>query len=104
MGKRPKVAIIHQPWSFVEPPVRRADSIALWTDEVAHRLVRQCEVVCYARLGKGQTPEAEHDGVQYRRKSVSIDIWLRGGFALLDENGFGNVNKPFYASAWCYRQ
>ncbi len=104
MNRKLKIAIIHQPWSIVEPPVRSADSIALWTDEVAHRLVRECEVVCYARLGRDQTREAEHEGVQYRRRSVSIDKWLRGGFALLDEKGLGNANKPFYASAWCYRQ
>jgi glycosyltransferase involved in cell wall biosynthesis len=104
MNRKPKVAIIHQPWSVVEPPVRSTDSVALWTDEVAHRLVKHCEVTSYSRAWRGQKREREHEGIQYRRKSVSVDSWVRGGFGLLDEKGLRNARKPFYASQWCYRQ
>jgi len=84
--------------------VRSTDSVALWTDEVAHRLVKFCDVVCYSRIWKGQPVSGEHGGIQYRRKSVAADKWIRGGFALLDEKGLRNPRKPFYASPWCYRR
>src|SRR5690242_4532768 len=104
MARRPKIAIIHQPWSVVQPPVRSTDSVALWTDEVAHRLAKCCDVVTYSRRWAGQPDDGEHEGVQYRRESVSIDKWIRGGFTLLDEKGLRNQTSPFYASSWCYRQ
>lgn len=102
---RPRVAFIHQPWSVIDPPVRTADSIALWTDEVAHRLVGRCESVrCYARLWQDQAPTVTHGGVEYCRKSISLDRWLRGAVTLLDERGMRSPTWPFYASGWCYRQ
>jgi glycosyltransferase involved in cell wall biosynthesis len=100
-----KIAIINQPWSYVLPPVRSADSIALWTDEVAHRLVKQdCEVVFYSRVSKGEPRAMSHGGVVYRRVSVSLDRWLRAGLAQLDERGLKSPQKPFHASKWYYRQ
>jgi glycosyltransferase involved in cell wall biosynthesis len=100
-----KIAIINQPWSYVLPPVRSADSIALWTDEVAHRLAKQgCEVTFYSRLSKGEPRVLAHEGVVYRGESVSLDRWLRAGLAQLDERGFKSPQKPFYASKWYYRQ
>ena len=56
-----KIAIINQPWSHVLPPVRSADSIALWTDEVAHRLVKQdCWVAFYSRVTRGEPRVVSH--------------------------------------------
>lgn len=100
-----KIAIINQPWSYVYPPVRSGDSIALWTDEVAHRLVRQdCEVVFYSRICKGEPRVVAHGGVLYRRVSVSVDRWLRAGLERLDERGLKSSRKPFFASKWYYCQ
>ena len=100
-----KVAIINQPWSYVHPPVRAADSIALWSDEIAHRLVRQgCKVAFYSRICKGEPLIGMHQGVVYRRQSVSFDRWLRGGLALFDERGWKSPRKPFFASRWYYCQ
>lgn len=100
-----KIAIINQPWSYVRPPVRSADSIALWTDEVAHRLAKQgCEITFYSRLVKGEPRDLAHEGVVYRGESVSIDRWFRAGLAQLDERGVKSPRRPFYASKWYYRQ
>ena len=100
-----KVAIINQPWSYVHPPVRAADSIALWSDEIAHRLVRQgCKVTFYSRICKGEPLIGKHQGVVYRRQSVSFDRWLRAGLALFDERGLKSPRKPFFASRWYYCQ
>jgi hypothetical protein len=38
-GKTLKIAFVNQPWSVVVPPVEAADSIAIWTYQVARRLV-----------------------------------------------------------------
>ena len=100
-----KVAIINQPWSYVHPPVRAADSIALWSDEIARRLVKQgCKVTFYSRICKEEPLIGTHQGVVYRRQSVSFDRWLRAGLALFDERGLKSPRKPFFASRWYYCQ
>jgi glycosyltransferase involved in cell wall biosynthesis len=103
-SRRLRVAIIHQPWSCIEPPVTSADSIALWTDEVARRLASVCDVTCYSRLFGQQQAEQVVNGITYRRMSVSIDRWIRGAFEKLDEMGLRRAERPFYASTYCYRQ
>jgi spore coat protein SA len=102
--RRLRVAIVHQPWSRVDPPVTLADSIALWTDQVAQRLAQVCDVTCYCRLFAGQSPAQSVNGIEYRRFSVAIDRWVRGGFQKLDELGLRRKERPFYASSLCYRQ
>jgi glycosyltransferase involved in cell wall biosynthesis len=102
--RRLRVAIIHQPWSVIDPPVTSADSIALWTDQVAQRLAQVCDVTCYCRLFENQPAAQSVNGIEYRRFSVSIDRWIRGGFEKLDELGLRRKERPFYASALCYRQ
>ena len=98
------VAIIHQPWSCIEPPVKSADSIALWTDEVAQRLVKDCDVTCYSRAFGNQPAIQKVNGIEYRRVSVSIDRWVKAGMEKFDEWGLRNKSKPFYSSHLCYRQ
>jgi spore coat protein SA len=102
--RRLRVAIIHQPWSCIEPPVTSADSIALWTDEVARRLAQACDVTCYSRAF-GNAPAVQTvNGIEYRRMSVSADRWIRAVNEKLDEWGFRRKERPFYASKRCYRQ
>ena len=103
-SRRLKVAIIHQPWSCIEPPVKSADSIALWTDEVARRLVKDCDVTCYSRAFGNQPAVQTVNGIEYRRMSVSIDRWIKAGMEKFDELGLRNKSKPFYSSHLCYRQ
>jgi glycosyltransferase involved in cell wall biosynthesis len=47
--------------------MRKADSVAIWTYEVARRLAAHHEVVVYGRCFPGQAREEEHEGVLYRR-------------------------------------
>src|SRR5437764_10414223 len=82
---RMRVAFIHQPWSVVEPPVKTSESVALWTDEVARVLTKDCDVISYARIWKEQPARFVHDGVEYRHFSVSLDRWARLLFTKLDE-------------------
>jgi spore coat protein SA len=102
--RRLRVAIIQQPWSCIDPPVKSADSIALWTDEVARRLAQVCDVTCYSRQFGNQPAEQHVNGIEYRRMSVSIDRWIKAGFEKLDEMGLRRKERPFYASKHCYRQ
>jgi glycosyltransferase involved in cell wall biosynthesis len=65
-----RIAFLNHPWSRLAIPVQKADSVAIWTYEVARRLARDHEVVVYGRRFPGQ-PEAEtHEGVLYRRMAI----------------------------------
>jgi glycosyltransferase involved in cell wall biosynthesis len=101
---RLKIALIHQPWSVIEPPVTSADSIALWSDEVARRLTSDCDITCYSRHWGNQPRIQTVNGIEYRHMSVSIDRWVKGGFEKFDEWGLRPKSRPFYASSLCYRQ
>jgi spore coat protein SA len=98
-----RVAIIHQPWSLVDPPVTTSDSIALWTDEVGRRLISSCDVTCYSRLFEDLPTEQHVNGVQYRRVPISIDPSVRRVFQKLDELGLRRKDRPFHSSAFNYR-
>src|SRR5438270_11997017 len=91
---RLKIAFIHQPWSVIEPPVTSADSIALWTDEVARRLTTDCDITCYARHWGNQPKIQTVNGIEYRHMSVSLDRYIKGGFEKLDEWGLRSKHKP----------
>jgi spore coat protein SA len=102
--RRLRVAIIHQPWSCVDPPVTTADSIALWIDEVARRLAPVCDLTCYSRLFEDRPATENVNGVEYRRVSISIDPWIRRGFQKLDELGLRRKERPFHSSKHNYRR
>jgi glycosyltransferase involved in cell wall biosynthesis len=102
--RRLRVAIIHQPWSCIEPPVKSADSIALWTDEVARRLASVCDVTCYSRAFDSAPAVQTVNGIEYRRMSVAADSWIKASFDRLDEMGLRRRERPFYSSSLCYRQ
>ena len=105
MDRRLRVAFVHQPWSIVRPGHAGADSVVLWTEQVARRLARTCDVVCYSRLGDG-LPAVERDawGVEHRRVSGPIDRYLKFAFQQIDLWGLGDPRRPFFASAFAYRQ
>lgn len=64
-----RIAVVHQPWNAVTPPVQAA-SIAIWNYEVARRLARSHEVSAYARRSPNTVAEETHEGVRYRRVSA----------------------------------
>ncbi len=102
--RRLRVAIIHQPWSCVDPPVTTADSIALWIDEVVRRLAKVCDPICYSRLFEDRPAVQNLNGVEYRRVPISIDPWIRRGFQKLDELGLRPKTRPFHSSKHNYRR
>lgn len=54
--------------------MRKADSVAIWTYEVARRLAGDHEVVVYGRRFPGQASSEVHEGVRYERVSVSKSL------------------------------
>lgn len=103
-SSRLRIAFIHQPWSIVRPGKLGADSVVLWTEQVAKRLAREHEVVCYSRLGEGLPPIERADGVEHRRVPGSFDRYIKFAFQKLDRVGLRDVRRPFFASNWAYRQ
>lgn len=51
-------------------PILKADSVAIWTYEVARRLAERHEVVVYGRRFPGQTHQEVHEGVRYERVAI----------------------------------
>jgi glycosyltransferase involved in cell wall biosynthesis len=97
-----RIAFVHQPWSIVAPPVDNADSIALWTDRVAHGLRRDHSVLCYSVRAPGQAESSVYDGVEYRRIGPAYDRYLQYGRAL-DEFGLLPPERSFFGSSWYFR-
>jgi glycosyltransferase involved in cell wall biosynthesis len=102
-GSAVRIAFVHQPWNAVVPPVDNADSIALWTDQVARGLCRDHAVVCYSRRGPNQAASTVLDGIEYRRIGWGYDRYLRYGRAL-DEFGLLPPERSFFGSSWYYRR
>jgi glycosyltransferase involved in cell wall biosynthesis len=98
-----KIAFVHQPWSVIVPPMKFADSVGIWTDEVARRLAESCQVISYSRRGAEQTAEEQYAGVRYRRFAAPMDRALRF-LRLLDEWKIVNPRRGFAASRWFYCQ
>ena len=99
------IVFLHQPWSIVRPGAVESDSVVLWTDHVARRLVaRGHRVVCYSRLGDGLPATQVHDdGVEHRRVSGSLDRYVKFAFRKFDQLGLRNPHKPLFASPLTYR-
>jgi len=65
-----KTALVHQPIETISLPAQ-VGSIEIWTNEVARRLARYCDVIIYAKKGRHQKEFEYHHGVQYRRISAA---------------------------------
>jgi spore coat protein SA len=62
-----RIAFVSQPGTTVVPPIRSADSISIWTYEVARRLASSAHPVIYSKRLRDQ-PSVERDaGIEYRR-------------------------------------
>lgn len=73
-----RVAFVSQPWSRVVAPVEQADSIAIWTYEVAKRLARNVDVTIYSKAMPGRPRFERHEDVKYRRVPLLRDqLWRR---------------------------
>ncbi len=97
-----KVAIVNQPWNHAPPAT--GGSIAIWTWEVARRLVSLPaidEVYVYARRNPGQPAYEEIEGVRCVRFPVLNDLRILKAFRILSRR-FGIFRFPF-RSRWFYR-
>ncbi len=98
------IAFLHQPWSIVRPGAVESDSVVLWTDHVARRLVaRGHRVICYSRAAPDLSPTQTHEGVEHRRVSGSVDRYVKFAFRKLDRLGLRDPHKPLFASRLTYR-
>ncbi|MEM7199183.1 MAG: glycosyltransferase family 4 protein [Planctomycetota bacterium] len=95
---RPRVAFVSQPWNRFAPPVQNG-SIAIWTYEVARRLIATHDVAVYARQGPDEAAhERSADNLECHRVSLDADLRV----LRLLRRGAGS-RQPWFASRWSYR-
>lgn len=90
-----KVAIVNQPWNHAPPTV--GGSIAIWTWEVARRLVEYDdidEVYVYARRNPGQPAYEEFDGVRCVRYPIRLDLRMLRAYGIVSRR-LGLAPYPF---------
>ena len=99
------IVFLHQPWSIVRPGAVESDSVVLWTDHVARRLVaRGHRVVCYSRSAPDLPATQVHsDGIEHRRVSGALDRYVKFAFRKFDRLGLRDPHKPLFASPLTYR-
>lgn len=96
-----RVAFVSQPWATPIPP---SESIAIWINEVAHRLAASPEVSAvrvYAVGGNDPPRPAAHDGVEYRYVRQTHP-WLRAKAREL-AGRLRRSRRPFFASRLYHR-
>ena len=98
-----RIAFVHQPWSDVTPPVKRADSVALWTDQVAHRLGKDNSVVCYSLRHPHHAESSTFGGIEYRWIEPAHDRYLAKVGWKLDDLGLLPPEHSSFGSSWYYR-
>jgi len=65
-----KIAIFHQPIGTMSLQ-EQSDLTEIVTNEVARRLAQSCDAIMYAKKGRYQKEFEYHQGVQYRRLSIT---------------------------------
>lgn len=67
-----KIAFVHQPWDFANPPVVEG-SLSVLTTEIARRLVNEHEVIVFGNAHPHTAARDVRDGVRYQSFRVSHD-------------------------------
>jgi glycosyltransferase involved in cell wall biosynthesis len=100
-----RIAFVHQPWSFVTPPVQHGDAVALWTDQVARHLRKDHSVICYSYRRSNQAESSTFGGVEYKwiGPSPAYERYLRKAGRALDEFGLLPPERSFFASSLYFR-
>jgi glycosyltransferase involved in cell wall biosynthesis len=98
-----RIALVHQPWSIIVPPVSHGDSIALTTDRIARGLRKDHSVVCYSVRRRNQPKASTFDGIEYRRIERAYDRYLVKVGSALDEFGLLPPKRCFFGSSWYFR-
>lgn len=93
-----RIAIVNQPWARSHPP---GESVAIWSAEVASRLVHKHDVGIYGHGSRLARNTDHHDGVRYEYVPRGADHRLRRGVepAL---NRVLSPRRPFFASRFFY--
>jgi glycosyltransferase involved in cell wall biosynthesis len=98
-----RIVFVHQPSSVVTAPVEHADAVALWTDQVAHRLGKNAAVVSYSRRGPHQAQSSSSEGIEYRRIELAYDRYLTKVGQKLDDCGLLPPERSSFGSSWYCR-
>lgn len=99
-----KIAIVCQPWDEVVPSYQ-SGSIPIIAYQLAQRLVRNNEVVIYAKKGQGQAArQVDDDGIKYRRYPTALEDWLLRPLKVLERLlQYPSRFKPLYSRRIFYR-
>jgi len=97
-----RIAFVHQPWSTVTHPVKHADSVALWTDQVARRLAKDNSVVCYSLSQTRRAESSTFEGVEYRWIEPAYDRYVAKVGWKLDDFGLLPPERSSFGSSWYY--
>src|SRR5262249_8280246 len=98
-----RIAFVHQPWSDVTAPVKHADSVALWTDQVAHRLGKDNSVVCYCLRHPHHADASTSGGIGYRWIEPGYDKFAAKVGWKLDDFGLLPPERSSFGASWYYR-
>ena len=98
-----RIAFVHHPWSVVTPPVKHADSVALWTDQVARRLAKDNWVVCFSRRRPHHPESLALGGVNYRWIEPGYDRYLNKVGGMLDDYRLLPPKYSSFGSSWYSR-
>jgi len=92
-----KIAFVSQPLDVVTSPPK--NSLAIWTYEVARRLIPSHEVTIYAK-GRFQKQVLNQEGIEYRYIPIAFDKVI---LKLLEKiPNLSNVKRPTFASSLYY--
>lgn len=95
-----KIAFVNHPWTPASPDVG-ADSMGIWTNRVARRLVNSCEIVVYGKKANRDHKPKQIGGIEYRPISSIPDRLsnrLRETFIKFGLNKSSNSKHPYFAS------
>lgn len=94
-----KVALINQPWGYIEPPVHAGGSIPVVLYELGRRLARSCQVFYYTR-NRFRYKILRDQQVEYRYIPIAPDKLLMKLLRRLPRER--EVGRPLFASAATY--
>lgn len=104
MSQRLHIALVNQPWGYVQPPITSGGSIPILLYEMAKRLVGECDVSFYTRGSWWSHHLRDVEGnMEFRYLPVGLDkamYRVQQKLKLLPER----PTKPFWASDWCFCQ
>jgi glycosyltransferase involved in cell wall biosynthesis len=94
-----KIAFVSQPFYDISFPSPK-DALAIWTHEVAHRLIDFCDVVVYAPSKSFRHKVAEHEGVCYQYIPILPERILMKFLEKFLK--LPNTKRPFFSSSLYY--